>query len=358
MNFIIAGGGSGGHISPALAIADQLMLKGHTISYIGNTNSMEEKLVKAEGLEFLPINVQKLYRKITLAHLRFPGMLIRSIRTCMKYLEQTRATAVICTGGYISGPIAIAAILKKVDLYFWDGNSYPGLTTRYLAKRMKVVFTAFDAASQYLKGANCRNLWIPLRKKPVIKEAIKLDLPGISGENPLLLITGGSQGSMAINEAVAGSLERLLAAGFEILWQAGKIGFSKYKAQYGSTPGLYLFEFTTQMSEMMQAANLAVSRAGALSIAELQEYHVPTILVPLPTAAENHQYFNAKEQQKRGLAMLLEQSKLNSSSLYKAILALWDHRENFMKQFSTIAANTSAEDIADYILSFYTEGDN
>lgn len=358
MNFIVAGGGSGGHISPALAIADQLRLKGHTISYIGNTDSMEERLVKQEGLDFLPINVQKLYRKLTLAHFRFPILLLRSIRTCMKYLEQTHPAAVICTGGYISGPIAIAAILKHVDLYFWDGNSYPGLTTRYLARRIKVVFTAFDAASEYLKGANCQNLWIPLRNKPIPQLTSKLELPGISQDKPILLVTGGSQGSMAINEAVAGSLERIMALGFDIIWQAGRIGFNKYQSQFGSMPGLHIFEFSNQMPEMMQVSSLAVSRAGALSIAELQEYHVPAILIPLPTAAENHQFFNAREQQKRGLAMLLEQSKLSSGTLYKSVQALWDHRENFMKQFSSLAPNTSAEDIVNHILSYYTKGEN
>lgn len=244
-----------------------------------------------------------------------------------------------------------------MDLYFWDGNSYPGLTTRYLARRIKVIFTAFDAAAQYLKGAKCQNLWIPLRNKTLQQGTAKLDLPGISGEKPILLITGGSQGSMAINEAMAGSVERLLAAGFDILWQAGKLGYSRYQSRFSNLSGLYIFEFTSQMQEMMQAANLAISRAGALSIAELQEYRVPAILIPLPTAAENHQFFNAKEQQKRGLAMLLEQGKLNSSSLFKAVQALWDHHDHFMRQFSTILPNSSAEDIANHILSHYGKGD-
>lgn len=352
MNYLVAGGGTGGHIVPALAIAHKLSEAGHSVSYIGNKGSLEERIVKNERIPFLPINVQKLYRKVTLAHLRFPFLLIGSIIKCLSYLKQTRARAIICTGGYISGPIAMAAILKGIDLYIWDGNSFPGLTTRMIARRAKAVFTAYDATAQRLPGANCQNLGIPVKaKSDTFETGWKPETIGLGGIDKIILVTGGSQGSLAINNTVEASIDELLSKGYGILWQTGRISFSTIKNRIGNKPGLYLFDFTDYMPQMMTHSHLAITRAGAMTIAELEASKLPAILVPLPTAAENHQYYNAVEQEKKGVAMLLEQPRLNPTNLSQAITNLENNYHSYKAALDGLPPNNATESIVNYVLT-------
>lgn len=352
MNYIVAGGGTGGHIVPALAIAHRLRMAEHKVSYIGNKDSLEERIVRNERIPFLAINVQKLYRKLTLAHLKFPVLLISSIFKCLSYLKQTNARAIICTGGYISGPIAIAAILKRIDLYIWDGNSFPGLTTRLIARRARAVFTAYDATAQRLPGANCQNLGIPVKDNISTTETgWKPELVGLSATKKIILITGGSQGSLAINRAVESSIDHLLKNGYTILWQTGKTSYKEIKTRVGDKAGLYLFDFTDNMPQMMAYSHLAITRAGAMTIAELETNNLPAILVPLPTAAENHQHYNAVEQEKKGVAMLLDQSKLKAENLIKCITDLEKHYQSYKTALESLPPNNATEAIVNYVLS-------
>ena len=355
MNFIIGGGGTGGHIFPAIAIARELQSRGHSIAYIGNRDSLEENLIQKQGIAFHPIHVQKLYRKLTVKHFRFPFLLAKSIIDSIKIIKQAKASAVICTGGYISGPIALSALILRKPLYFWDGNSYPGLTTRILARKMNAIFVAFEATKTRLKGANAINTWIPVRADFSIRQPWNPEQYGLTGTKPIILLMGGSQGSMALNQSFDQAVPTLLQEGFELLWQTGKSQIKLYQKKYQGSQGIHMFDFSNEVPALLRNSCLAITRAGAMTIAELQAAKLPAILIPLPTAAENHQYYNALEQDRKGVAKLLPQKDLSGEGMLEAIHRIIKEKDKYKQLLEAFPPNDSAREIADYILQQLSE---
>ncbi|HPS38864.1 MAG TPA: undecaprenyldiphospho-muramoylpentapeptide beta-N-acetylglucosaminyltransferase [Candidatus Cloacimonadota bacterium] len=350
MRFVLGGGGTGGHIYPLVAIAEELRKGGHEVSFIGNRDSMESRLIPKEGYPFLAINVQKLYRKLTLKHLNFPVLFSKSFFSCMSFLRRIKPDAVICTGGFVSGPIALAAILLKRPLYFWDGNSYPGLTTRLLARYMKGIFVAFRDTERHLNAARTINTWIPLRSDFRTDSVWDAKKYGLSESKQAIFVTGGSQGSKALNEAVDSAINGMLEQGFELIWQTGKTQSEYYLNKYNGQKGVYIFGFSDELPAIMNYAWLAVTRAGAMTIAELQGAKLPAILIPLPTAAENHQYYNALEQERKGVAKLLEQSKLTGESLLECITSMRSSYSVYKEKLESIPLENVAANITNYII--------
>ncbi|MDZ4122205.1 MAG: glycosyltransferase, partial [Candidatus Cloacimonadaceae bacterium] len=196
MRIIFGAGGSGGHIVPAIAIAQKMRQDGALVRFIGNKGSMEERLCKEAGFELLYINVQKLYRKITFAHFKFPFLLVYSVIKAMQYTRDFSASAVFCTGGFVSGPVAIAAVLLKKPLFFHESNSYPGLTTRLLSRYTEKVFTAFESTANYLSKGKTLTVGIPVKRDIFQKTTFSPESFGFQPQTPKLLIVGGSQGSV------------------------------------------------------------------------------------------------------------------------------------------------------------------
>ncbi len=348
--FVLGCGGTGGHIFPALAIAQQLQKLGHQTVFIGNRGGMEEKLVDGEGHTFHGIRVQKLYRNLSLDNLLFPYFLVSSTLACFKLLRQTKPSAVICTGGFVSGPVGIAAVLRRIPLYFHESNSYPGITTKYLARFTRIIFTGFAGTAQHLRQANVREIGIPLPQKEQLLPEVGLSDIGLEESRPTLLITGGSQGSQAINSAVASALPRLQERGWQIIWQTGQAGYDEYSARFGDLSGVHIFAFSPQLKSLYKLAGVAVTRAGAMTIAELIENRLPAVLIPLPTAAENHQHYNALDLQHRGMAILLKQSELNGETLVQKVTQVWADHAGHVNKLGQLPHNTAAEDIAREIL--------
>jgi UDP-N-acetylglucosamine--N-acetylmuramyl-(pentapeptide) pyrophosphoryl-undecaprenol N-acetylglucosamine transferase len=346
--FAIGCGGTGGHIVPALALARELSRSGHRILFIGNRNSLEEKLVTAENYEFKAINVQKLYRKLSLAQLLFPVRLFGAVISCLFIHQGYKPDAVVCTGGFVAGPVALASILKRIPLFFHESNSLPGITTRFLAKRTRVTYTAFAGTAKRLPGVRAKQLGIPVLRR--IEAGFELQQLGLTGTRPVIVISGGSQGSLAINRAVDQILPQLLQKGFEVIWQTGRLGFEEFSRLHRETAGVYVFDFSPLLTEFYGKARLAVTRAGAMTIAELEAARLPAVLVPLPTAAENHQYYNALEQQQQGRALLLSQKEMTPSALLDAISRLDADHGSYLGKLKAIPPNTAARDIAADIL--------
>jgi UDP-N-acetylglucosamine--N-acetylmuramyl-(pentapeptide) pyrophosphoryl-undecaprenol N-acetylglucosamine transferase len=346
VRFIFGAGGTGGHIIPALAIALELSEEKHDIAFIGNKNGMEEGIITRNGFTFLPIKVQKIYRKITFGHIRFPFLFIYSVLRSMLYIFKFKPDAILCTGGFVSGPVALAAILTGRMLFSQDGNSFPGLTTRIISKRAKAVFIASDAARKYLKNAHCILTGNPILKFQTIdKEGINYSALNLRKDTKKLFVIGGSQGSVIINKAISNCLETLLASGVDVIWQTGKSHYENIQAKYGNISGVHCFGFTDKMSEYYQMADLATSRAGALSIAELTEYRIPTVFIPLPTSAENHQLKNAIAQENLGTGLVLEQKNLNSDTLMNSIIKIISDYSQYFEHFSKLKANNAAAEI-------------
>lgn len=352
MKIIIGAGGTGGHIIPAVAVANELRERNWEVVFIGNKQGMEQLLAAQNGFPFLPIKVQKIYRKLTFEHIRFPFLFIYSFILCLIYICKEKPDSVLCTGGFISGPVAMASILLNRKLYFQDGNSYPGLTTRIFSKYAKHIFIASEHARRYLITNKCIVTGNPILKRHNIP--IQSDPEGelkLSNKTTKLLVLGGSQGSAVINQVVSDCIESLVNQGINVIWQTGKNHYNHVKSQFLNNNSIHCFDFTNNLNKFYQLADLAISRAGALSIAELQEYRVPTIYIPLPTSAENHQYKNAKEMEELGLGILLEQSNLNKYSLLEAINLLNSNYKVIKSKLEQIPENRAAVLVADYISS-------
>ena len=350
MKFIFGCGGTGGHIYPALALAHEFALKGHESVFIGNYDSMEERLVKREGYPFLPIQVMKLSRKLHLSLLAFPFYLGGSIVKCVSYLKAHRPDGVICTGGYVSGPIAIAAVLLKIPLYFHESNSFPGITTRYLAKRTTITFVCWDFAFKYLKGAPVKMSQIPLMPRKEAQMEPEEKLEHFDRSEPIILITGGSQGSLKINEAIDKALDGMLAKGWQLIWQTGKTGYQTYSSKHQDKAGVHIFAFSPSLPLFYNMADLAISRSGAMTLAEQMDNHIPAILIPLPSSAENHQFYNAKEQEDKGIAICLEQKDLNPHVLISAVEKILLNKDQYRQNLIALPANTARKDICQEIL--------
>ena len=350
LRFVFGCGGTGGHIFPGIAVANELRRQNCEILFIGNRGGLEESLVASEGYPFRGIRMRKLYRKVSLDNLLFPVTLVMSVLASRKIMRGYRPHGVVCTGGFVSGPVAIAAVLCKIPLFFHESNSYPGLATRYLSRFARITFTAFFQTASYLKKTRVQRLGIPLPERTTPSPPPDLQELGLEPGLPVLLVTGGSQGSQAINNVIDAAMPRLLNMGLQVIWQTGNTGYAVFAKRHANRKGVHVFSFSPQLAEFYRLAKVAVTRAGAMTLAELEANRLPAVLVPLPTAAENHQHFNAQEQQSRGLACLLPQKDLNPDSLIAALNSILQNFAAYQAKLE-LPPNHAAQDIADTILA-------
>lgn len=269
-----------------------------------------------------------------------------------RHLSSNKIDGVFTTGGFVAGPVALAAISLKIPCFLHESNSYPGLTTRYLAKYLSRLYISFEDTRKYLKKGELRNFGIPILKQSGSRA---FDLSEIAFEKgkKTLLITGGSQGSLAINSVIASVITVLLEDGWQILWQTGRNTYAEFYPLNKDRKGLYIFDFHPRLAAMMQISDLAITRAGAMTIAELEDARLPAILIPLPTAADNHQYYNALAQKNKGVAELLVQSELGAQTLLALVKSL--SLENMKEKLDTLPDNTAVKDIVQDILNYYKE---
>ena len=348
---LIAAGGTGGHIIPALAIAKELQQRKCKILFVGNYNSLEEVLVQKSGIPFKSINVQKFYRKITFEHLKFPFKLMNSIFASKKIIKEFQPHAFLGTGGFVSGPVGFAAHLKKIQIFLQEQNSFPGATTRILAKYAQIIFLGNEGAKKYFPSEKMIISGNPINTN-VISEKEKIDFEkyGLKKDSIKLLLFGGSQGSLILNNNLLKIVDDLLFEGIEIIWQAGKYSFEKIKEKVKNKKGIYIFDFSNEMGKIYNSVDFAIARAGALSLAELETKRIPSILIPLPSAAGNHQYYNASELVQKNVAEILEQKDLNPKILKEKIYKMKEKYLEMKKNFGESKHLDSAKIIADKII--------
>ncbi|MFC1887242.1 undecaprenyldiphospho-muramoylpentapeptide beta-N-acetylglucosaminyltransferase [Candidatus Cloacimonadota bacterium] len=349
---LIAAGGSGGHIIPALSIAAELQKRDCQIHYIGNFDSMEERLVHQEGITFSAIDVQKIYRKLTFAHFRFPYKLLKSIKNSRTVIQEFVPDAFLGTGGFVSGPVGYAAHLEKVPIFLQEQNSYPGLTTRILSKWSDTIFLGNRQAEKYFVDKRVIHSGNPI-KKDIMDTDEKLDFTGLGlrEDTVKVLILGGSQGSVAINKVILDIVDKLLKMGIEIIWQIGKYSYSEISQKIKGKQGIYYFDFTNEIGRIYNSVDMAITRAGAISIAEMESKQIPCLFIPLPTAAENHQYHNAKEQVDNGTARIIEQKHFSRSTLLETMKIMLKEKDKMKSNFKQSSHLKAAENIAAEIVN-------
>ena len=312
---LLSGGGTGGHIFPAVAIANKLKEKypQSEILFVGAKGRMEMEKVPAAGYYIEGLWISGFQRRLTLDNLSFPLKLVSSLWKANKIIKKFNPDVAIGTGGYASGPLLYKASKKGVPTLILEQNSYPGITNKILAKSVDVICVAHEGMEKYFPEDKLVVTGSPIRKEILEMKVDKKDAVkffDIDDDLPVLLIVGGSQGARGINLAVKDNLNKILDAGIQVIWQTGKTFYSEAVNAAGNSkvPGrVKVFEFINKMDYAYAVADIVVSRAGAIALAEIVAVSKPAIFIPLPTAAEDHQTKNALTLAENGAALLLKE---------------------------------------------------
>ena len=326
--YLFAGGGTGGHLYPAVALAEKIkdIRPECSIHFVGTLRGIENRIVPELGYPLHLIAVRGIVRSFTLKNLSAPFALVWSLLQSAVLLFRLRPTAVVGTGGYVSGPVLFVAGIFGFPTVIQEQNSYPGATTRLLANMVDKVHVSFEDSKKYFKkqqklalSGNPVRQFDLKRQKSAAREKL-----GLSADAPTLLITGGSQGAHAVNQVMIDSLEQLMAeTSLQVIWSAGNADAEIVRDKTAAFGNRVLASpYFSDMEDVLIAADLTLARAGALTLAEITLCGLASILVPFPFAAANHQETNAMALQKSGAAIVLLQNKLTSELLTRTLIDL------------------------------------
>mgnify|MGYP002780316863 CR=1 FL=1 len=325
---IISGGGTGGHIYPAVAIANEIKARfpQAAILFVGALGRMEMVRVPEAGYEIQGLRVAGLQRRLTLDNLAFPFKLISAVREARRIVQEFRPDVVVGVGGYASAPTLLAATNLGLPTLIQEQNSYAGLTNKLLGKRVNRICVAYEGMERFFPKEKLILTGNPVRSDILSARQHGVEAAqhfGLAAGRPTVLLIGGSLGARTLNQAMAAGLRRLVEAGCQVVWQTGKTYHSE--ATSVAAPfvmrGVKVFDFIKRMELAFALADVVVSRAGALSISELSLTGHPTILVPSPNVAEDHQTKNAQALAQRGAALLMSDADA-AARLIDEVLAL------------------------------------
>ena len=341
---IISGGGTGGHIYPAIAIAKKIqeISKDSEILFVGAKGRMEMDKVPEEGFEIVGLNVVGIQRSLSLnaifKNLMFPFLLLKSLNHAKKIIKDFQPNIVVGVGGYASGPTLRIAQSLKIPTLIQEQNSYAGLTNKWLSKKTKKICVAYENMNQFFEKNKLVLTGNPVRKDIENLDAKLLDAKTyfkVSKNEKVILVLGGSLGAKSINEGILSSIDTIKDQPIKLLWQVGKRYFDSIENQLTqiNIPNVKALAFIKRMDLAYSLADLVISRAGALSISELTLAGKPSILVPSPNVSEDHQTKNAMSLVNKSAAILVEDK--DTDSLLRTALDLLK-QEN---QLNTISKN-------------------
>ena len=312
--FLFAGGGTGGHLFPAVAVAEHIreMKPEADILFIGTKDKIEGRVIPKLGYKFRSIWIKGFSRKINLENLLFPVKLFVSIIQSLLINMSFRPKVAIGSGGYVAGPAIWAANVLGAKIILLEQNSYPGVTTRLLERYANEVHLSFEESKKYLRKEKIHHLTgNPVRKNlGRLDKSEALKIFGLSKEKKTLLVLGGSLGARTINESMSAGINTIKENGIQVIWQTGKNYFEQFRQM--NSDSIKVYDFIEDMNAAYSACDLLLARAGATTIAELLNIGIPAILVPSPNVAENHQYFNAKSLSDKNAAVLIEDKNLKN----------------------------------------------
>ncbi|GJQ21565.1 MAG: UDP-N-acetylglucosamine--N-acetylmuramyl-(pentapeptide) pyrophosphoryl-undecaprenol N-acetylglucosamine transferase [Bacteroidia bacterium] len=313
VTIILTGGGTGGHVFPALAIAETLRQERPDIQlvYAGTRGRIEEKIVPPLGYKFVSIWISGLQRGAVLGNLLLPIKIIVSLIQSFLLMARWKPSVVAGTGGYVCAPVLLAASVLGIPTVLHESNSYPGVTTRLLAGRVSRLYLGFDDAKRWLPGVrNAATVGTPVRTLEGVSRSEACGTFGLNEEKRVLLVLGGSQGAAAINEAILQNLETFEREEIQLIWQTGEQHFPRVAQALGTKGVGWVGPFITAMDRAYAAADLVVCRAGATTLAELTGAAKPAVLIPYPHAAGDHQTRNAESLVRAAAAVLIQEREL------------------------------------------------
>ncbi len=355
---IISGGGTGGHIFPALAIANEFKYRypDAEILFVGALGKMEMTRVPEAGYKIIGLWISGLQRKLTLSNLSFPFKLISSYLKARNIIRKFKPHAVIGTGGYASGPIMLASTKNNIPSLIQEQNSYAGLTNKQLASNVQRICVAYPGMENYFPKEK-----IMFTGNPVRKDIINLDTKrekalshfAFSSSERTMLILGGSLGARTLNESVLAGIDKLIDAKVQVIWQTGKMYYESVKAQVQNKDlrRIRIHDFLKQMDLAYATSDVVISRAGALAISELCLAKRPCILVPSPNVAEDHQTKNAMSLVNESAAIMIKDADARESLISESLKLLYDENQcdKLKENISRLARPGATEDIVDEI---------
>lgn len=352
---IISGGGTGGHIFPAVAIANALkkIAPDTEILFVGANGRMEMEKVPAAGYKIIGLDIQGFQRSSLLKNALLPLKLFKSVLKARSIIKDFKPDAVVGVGGYASGPLLYAASQMGIPYLIQEQNSFAGITNKWLGKDASVICVAFEGMEKFFPKDKIMLTGNPIRKEAVDienKRFAAAELLSLSPSKKTILITGGSLGSGTLNKSMLAGLEKIRKADVQLVWQTGKYYYSSITEQLQGKDlsGIRVLEFLHRMDLAYAVADLVISRAGAGTIAELCAIKKPVILVPSPNVAEDHQTKNAMALVKNNAALMVSDSMAETELVDVALLLLND--KNKCKELSENIARMELSD-ADEIIA-------
>lgn len=360
MRVLLSGGGTGGHINPALAIADIIKAKypDSEIAFVGTPYGMENKLVPREGYHLYHVDVRGISRSLSLSNIKAFYLALSSPRAAKKIIKEFNPDVVIGTGGYVCWPILVAASKMNVPCAVHESNAIPGAAVKKLQKYCDVIFTNFEESEKYLRSAReVVNVGNPIRKNIVYDKKSAREALGIDDKyKQIVLSFGGSLGAQRINEGVLHLMDAYMRNHPEILavHSAGSRFYSEMKEKseelgLDKYENIRISEYIYDMSLWMAAADVVISRAGAMTISEIALNRKAAVIIPSPNVTNNHQLKNAKVLADRGAGMLIEESENMNEHLESAVKELLTNPK-LRKEMSEACYNVAHENVNEEIL--------
>ena len=360
LKIILSGGGTGGHIFPAIAIANAIKNKRPDTEFlfVGAKDKMEMQKVPQAGYKIEGLWISGFQRSLSLKNLLFPFKLFSSMVRAHNIVHKFKPDVAVGTGGFASGPLLRAASSNNVPTVIQEQNSFPGITNRFLGPRAKKICVAYEGMGKYFQEDKLVLTGNPVRKEVVQLEGKKskaLTHFGLNEEQPIVLVIGGSLGAQSINRALAKQLNALVEAGVQLLWQTGKTTFaeSKQAASAFEQKGVKVHEFIYEMDLAYAVADVVISRAGAIAVSELCLVQKPAVFVPFPHAAEDHQTKNAMALVEKDAGILVK-DELAEKELVSEVLSLVkdeERKSRIKENMKQLGYADAANQIADEIIA-------
>lgn len=354
--FIISGGGTGGHIYPAVAIANELKKRypKADILFVGASDKMEMQKVPQAGYPIVGLWIAGIQRKLTLQNAMFPLKLISSLTKSLGVVKKFKPDVVIGTGGFASGAVLKVASMLGIPTVIQEQNSYPGITNKLLAKKAKKICVAYENLERFFPKESMILTGNPVRQDLISvteKREEALSYFQLDARKKTLLILGGSLGARRINQLIAKEIDWLLAQDLQIIWQCGKLYFEEYK-QFNEKAGVQVLAFIDRMDLVYAAADFVISRSGASSVSELAIVAKPVIFIPSPNVAEDHQTKNAQSIVDKHGAILLKESELEEQFeiVLEALLKDKGKQDDLSANLKALALPNATAQIVDEIL--------
>lgn len=352
---ILSGGGTGGHIYPAISIADELKLRfpDAEFLFVGAKDKMEMEKIPQAGYKIEGLWISGIQRKLTLKNLSFPFKLISSLFRSRQIIKRFKPDVVIGTGGFASGPLLQVAVSKGIPSLIQEQNSYPGITNKILSKKAKKICVAYDGLERFFPANKLIKTGNPVRQDLLEiedKSVEAKDFFKLRHNKNTLLVLGGSLGSKRINELIESKLEFFQTQNVEIVWQCGKLYYRQYK-QYNNIELVQVHAFLNRMDMAYAAADIIISRAGASSVSELCIVGKPVIFIPSPNVAEDHQTKNANAIVEKGGAVLIQEGDLevDFENKFSQIVNSKEKQQELGENIKKLALVNATKDIADEV---------